>query len=240
MLCSGNHDLDERNAEGEKVDAGSRGRATSALLAMAKASRIGDTLFTVCPWWDGPIVKQRLVEQLATPQLQGRLPRWVWAHHAPPARPADELGRHQIFRRRRACAMDHAVPAVDRDLRPRAPVALHQGWLVVADRLGESWVFNTGLQPGRPPTYIVLDLDANKAFWLAGRRSAMDRPQRAAEAARHAHRCAAGLAHILGSDCSPSLARPSTGGRLIMLWSTSPTMARCVPCPAYCRLRSAR
>jgi hypothetical protein len=35
------------------------------------------------------------------------------------------------------------------------------------DRLGQSWVFNAGLQPGRPPTCIVLDLDADKAFWLA-------------------------------------------------------------------------
>jgi len=35
------------------------------------------------------------------------------------------------------------------------------------DRLGDTWVFNTGLQPGRPPTYIVLDFDAATAFWLA-------------------------------------------------------------------------
>jgi hypothetical protein len=28
-------------------------------------------------------------------------------------------------------------------------------------------VFNAGLQPGRPPPHIVLDLDAGKAFWLA-------------------------------------------------------------------------
>ena len=35
------------------------------------------------------------------------------------------------------------------------------------DRLGETWVFNTGLQPGRPPVYIVLDLDEATAFWLA-------------------------------------------------------------------------
>ena len=34
------------------------------------------------------------------------------------------------------------------------------------DRLGDTWVFNTGLQPGRPPVYIVLDLDEELAFWL--------------------------------------------------------------------------
>ena len=35
------------------------------------------------------------------------------------------------------------------------------------DRLGETWVFNTGLQPGRPPVHIVLDIDGGTAFWLA-------------------------------------------------------------------------
>jgi hypothetical protein len=35
------------------------------------------------------------------------------------------------------------------------------------DRLGATWVFNTGLQHGRPPVCIVLDLDEGAAFWLA-------------------------------------------------------------------------
>jgi hypothetical protein len=35
------------------------------------------------------------------------------------------------------------------------------------DRLGDTWVFNTGLQPGRPPVYIVLDIDDGRAFWLS-------------------------------------------------------------------------
>jgi hypothetical protein len=35
------------------------------------------------------------------------------------------------------------------------------------DRLGTTWIFNTGLQHGRPPVYIVIDLDENAAFWIA-------------------------------------------------------------------------
>jgi hypothetical protein len=35
------------------------------------------------------------------------------------------------------------------------------------DRLGDTWVFNAGLQPGRPPVYIVLDIDDGAAFWLS-------------------------------------------------------------------------
>jgi hypothetical protein len=35
------------------------------------------------------------------------------------------------------------------------------------DRLGDTWVFNTGLQPGRPPAYIVLDFEEARAYWLS-------------------------------------------------------------------------
>jgi hypothetical protein len=35
------------------------------------------------------------------------------------------------------------------------------------DRIGDTWVFNAGRQFGRPPTYIVLDLDDHTAFWLS-------------------------------------------------------------------------
>jgi hypothetical protein len=35
------------------------------------------------------------------------------------------------------------------------------------DRLGATWVFNSGLQPGRPPVHIVLDIDYETAFWLS-------------------------------------------------------------------------
>src|SRR3546814_17114214 len=31
------------------------------------------------------------------------------------------------------------------------------------DRLGTTWVFNTGLQHGRPPVHIVLDLDEGRS-----------------------------------------------------------------------------
>lgn len=59
--------------------------------------------------------------------------------------------------------------------------------------------------------------------------AAVDRSRCAAEAAGCLCRGAAGLAHILGSDCRSEPGETSTGGRLIMLWSTSLTMARYVP-----------
>src|ERR1700761_5608646 len=64
ILCSGNHDLDERNAEGEKI---SRWIGDVRELGIAwdgDSLTVGDTFFTVCPWWYGPLVRQRIDVQL--------------------------------------------------------------------------------------------------------------------------------------------------------------------------------
>src|SRR6185503_15446407 len=61
IVCSGNHDLDERSPEGEKI---SREIGELGITCDGGSLSIGDTLFTVCPWWDGPLVKQRIDDQL--------------------------------------------------------------------------------------------------------------------------------------------------------------------------------
>jgi Icc-related predicted phosphoesterase len=165
ILCSGNHDLDERNAQGEKI---SRWIAEVRELGVACDGdniTIGDTLFTVCPWWDGPLVKQRIAEQLRDAAVS-RPARWIWAHHAPPANSPTSWGGKRFFG-------DVELVQWITQYQPAMVISghVHQSPFIQDgswfDRLGESWVFNAGLQPGRPPTYIVLDLDAGKAFWLA-------------------------------------------------------------------------
>src|ERR1700754_458931 len=96
MLCSGNHDLDDRNVEGEKY---SRWIAEVRELGIAcdgDSLTIGDTLFSVCPWWDGPRVKQRLDDQLRAAAAK-QAPRWVWVHHAPPANSPTSWGGKRHF-----------------------------------------------------------------------------------------------------------------------------------------------
>src|SRR3981189_2660771 len=80
ILCSGNHDLDERSAEGEKISRGGGGVREVGIACDGDSLAIGDTLFTVCPWWDGPLVKQRIEDQLRE-AAAGRLKRWIWVHH---------------------------------------------------------------------------------------------------------------------------------------------------------------
>jgi hypothetical protein len=119
----------------------------------------------VCPWWDGPQVKQRLTEQLRA-AAAGRPQRWIWAHHAPPANSPTSWGGKRFF------GDVDLVQWIDQ-YKPSMVISghVHQSPFIPDgswfDRVGDSWVFNTGLQHGRPPTHIVLDLDAGRAFWLA-------------------------------------------------------------------------
>jgi hypothetical protein len=69
-------------------------------------------------------------------------------------------------------------------------------------------VFNAGLQPGRPPTHIVLGLDENKAFWLAAGEAQwidLDAPLKRPAAYIEA---APDWLTSLGRIADPSLARP--------------------------------
>ena len=165
ILCSGNHDLDERNAEGEKIS-----RWISEVRELGVACdgdnlTIGNTLFTVCPWWDGPLVQQSIADQLRDASLN-RSQRWIWAHHAPPADSPTSWGGKRFFGDVELVQwiMQYQPAMVISGHVHQSPFIKDGSWY---DRLGQTWVFNAGLQPGRPPTHIVLDLDEDKAFWLA-------------------------------------------------------------------------
>lgn len=165
ILCSGNHDLDERNTEGEKISRWISEVRETGVACDGDSFRLGDTLFTVCPWWDGPLVKQRIVEQLGHAAAD-RPQRWIWVHHAPPTESPTSWGGKRFFGDVELVQwiMQYQPSMVISGHVHQSPFIADGSWF---DRVGESWVFNTGLQPGRPPTCIVLDLDADKAFWLA-------------------------------------------------------------------------
>jgi Icc-related predicted phosphoesterase len=165
ILCSGNHDLDERDATGEKIsrwigDVGNLGIAHDG-----DSLTIGDTFFTVCPWWDGPRIKAQIGAQLEDAAAAHR-GRWIWIHHAPPANsPTSWAGaRFQgdielvqwIERYRPDIVLSGHVH--------QSPFTKDGSWF---DKVGDTWVFNAGHQFGSPPTFIALDLDAGTAFWLS-------------------------------------------------------------------------
>jgi Icc-related predicted phosphoesterase len=166
IFCSGNHDLDSRDPEGEKVARWIEEIRQIGVVADGDAVILDDTLYTVCPWWDGPKTRERLLTQLDTDaQRRGKL-KWVWAHHAPPRGSQTSWSGKQSF------GDDDLVSWIER-FAPDIVVCghIHQAPFVSdgswADRLGKTWVFNAGRQYGAPPAYIVIDTGAREALWIS-------------------------------------------------------------------------
>jgi Icc-related predicted phosphoesterase len=165
IFCSGNHDLDERSAEGEKIARWVGDIRELGIACDGDSLTIGDVHFTVCPWWDGPLVKGRIEAQLRDAAAE-RAQRWIWVHHAPPANSPTSWGGKRFFG-------DVELVQWIAQYQPSMVISghVHQSPFIPDgswfDRLGTTWIFNSGLQHGRPPVYIVLDLDEGTAFWLA-------------------------------------------------------------------------
>ena len=165
ILCSGNHDLDERDETGEKIsrwigDVGNLGIAHDG-----DSLTIGDTFFTICPWWDGPRVKEQIGRQLQEAAAAHR-GRWIWIHHAPAANSPTSWGGARYFGDAELVQWieSHKPDMVLSGHVHQSPFIKDGSWF---DRLGETWVFNVGQQFGRPPAHIILDLESNKAYWFS-------------------------------------------------------------------------
>lgn len=169
LVCSGNHDLNGANADGEKV---ARWMARVRGLGIATD---GDslctedgTLFTVCPWWDGPLARDAVGAQFAADAARPKT-RWIWVYHAPPdASPVSWAGQRNFG--------DAALSRWIEQYRPAMVLSghIHQSpfrdggsWV---DRIGDTWVFNSGRQIGPVPTHTIIDTGAGRAEWysLAG------------------------------------------------------------------------
>ena len=69
---------------GEQVAGWLRRHGRTTCTSTASRVDVGDTRFTVCPWWDGPVTRDEVAAQLAAAAVD-RPARWVWLYHAPPA-----------------------------------------------------------------------------------------------------------------------------------------------------------
>jgi Icc-related predicted phosphoesterase len=186
LICSGNHDLDAKSESGEKVAQWLSAAQHEGVLCDGESVEIEDTLFTVCPWWDGPIVKAAIAAQLASASST-RSRKWIWVHHAPPANSPVSWGGDRYFG-------DVELKDWIDQYRPdmvlsghvhQSPFLKQGSWV---DRIGPTWVFNAGQQFGAPPAHIVIDTAVEKAFWLsaAGNQvvklnSALERPVQRAQ-----------------------------------------------------------
>jgi Icc-related predicted phosphoesterase len=168
LVCSGNHDLDARNPQGEKVAGWLAGLRGGGFAVDGDTTRVGDTLFTVCPWWDGPHARAQVEALLDAAADDRRGARWVWVYHAPPEgllswtgkRHFGDLVLPQLIAR-------HAPDAVLCGHIHEAPFKSGGCWV---DRIGDTWLFNAGNQIGEVPAHVEIDLEQRIARWssLAG------------------------------------------------------------------------
>ncbi|MES3000732.1 MAG: metallophosphoesterase [Pseudomonadota bacterium] len=163
LVCSGNHDLNGRSMHGEKIADWLAGLRSAALAVDGDTVKIGDTLFTACPWWDGPHAREGIAALLEEAAKQ-RTGRWVWLHHAPPEGPLAWTGKRFFG--------DEALPAL---IARHAPTAVLCGHIHEApykkggswvDRIGDTWLFNAGNQIGDIPARIEIDFGENIARWI--------------------------------------------------------------------------
>jgi Icc-related predicted phosphoesterase len=181
VVCSGNHDLNARSAEGEKVAKWMSKVRRLGIPADGESLVIGDTRVTVCPWWDGPAAMGAVARQLAA-DAPKRASRWIWVYHAPPSgSPTSGNGtRHYGDDRLVGWIGDYAPDLVLCGHIHQSPFRDGGSWI---DRLGSTWVFNAGCQIGPVPACVTFDTEAREAVWssLAGSERARldaDRPTR--------------------------------------------------------------
>jgi Icc-related predicted phosphoesterase len=163
LVSSGNHDLDLRNAEGERVAAWISGKRFPDIAIDGQCLDLGDTAITVCPWWDGPVGRAGVAAQLARDAEQRRA-RWIWIYHAPPDQsPVSWSGKGDLG----DAELRGWIEAYQPDIVltghiHQSPFRSGGSW---ADRIGKTWVFNAGRQIGPIPTCIVIDLATDRASW---------------------------------------------------------------------------
>ena len=166
LVCSGNHDLDSQSDRGEKVARWIDDIRALDIAADGDSVIIDDTLFTICPWWEGPIVRRRLEMQLESDAARREGLRWVWIHHAPPVNSPTSWTGVKSFG-------DADVAAWIAKYNPdivfsghvhQSPFVNGGSWI---DRIGSTWIFNAGYEYGERPPHVLIDTQVGEAAWLS-------------------------------------------------------------------------
>jgi len=165
VAASGNHDLDDRDANGEKSARWLRRVRSSGVHVDGDSLMLGSTLVTICPWWEGSAGRQELEDRLVTDSARDH-ECWVWVYHAPPTgSPLSWDGRREYGDEVLAEWIGRFEPDfVLAGHIHQAPFANGGGW---SDRIGRTWVFNPGREPGPVPAHIVVDLQSGRASWFS-------------------------------------------------------------------------
>jgi Icc-related predicted phosphoesterase len=164
-VSSGNHDLTGPDAEGEQSALWLADARAAGIPTDGDSLVVDDMLVTICPWWDGPVGRGAVADQLAADALR-RPRRWVWVYHWPP------LGSPTCWTGQRdygdadlvTWIGEHGPDVVLTGHVHQSPFKPDGSWV---DRIGETWVFNAGHQIGPVPAFIEIDVTEDRARWVS-------------------------------------------------------------------------
>jgi Icc-related predicted phosphoesterase len=165
IVSSGNHDTDQHNEHGEAVAQWIREAKAPQLFVDGDGVDCNDTLITVCPWWDGPVTRAEVAQQLARDAARAKQ-KWLWIHHAPPDQSA-------VSWTGKVYGGDPYLVDWIKQFQPdlvlsghihNAPFYAEGSWV---DQLGKTWVFNPGKQPGAQHTFLSIDLEQMRVDWVS-------------------------------------------------------------------------
>lgn len=162
IVSSGNHDGDHRDATGESRARWIGGMKGEGLHVDGDSIDVAGMRITVCPWWDGPVSRAEVEQQLVAAAPPPGIP-WVWVYHAPPEGPLSWTGKE--------FAGDATLTGWIARFAPRIVLSGHihnapfypQGSWV--HRFGPTWAFNPGRQIGGIPAVLEFDIERQEVTW---------------------------------------------------------------------------
>jgi Icc-related predicted phosphoesterase len=83
VVCSGNHDGDAVSEANESFAEWLREARDERLYVDGDSFDVGETRVTVCPWWNGEVMRREVEAQLVDEATRVR-GKWIWVYHAPP------------------------------------------------------------------------------------------------------------------------------------------------------------
>lgn len=165
LVSSGNHDGDVKNERDEFIAQWLQRARREHLYVDGDSVAIADDLFSVCPWWDGPVTREAMQTFIDADRLKPHK-RWFWLHHAPPDQSLVSWTGKKHFgdEHLNELITTHHPHFIFSGHVHNSPFREHGSWI---DKIGETWVFNPGYEMSSLPPYIVLDLEKMQAKWVS-------------------------------------------------------------------------
>ena len=165
IVSSGNHDLDVRDHTGEKVASWMRRVRQLGIPCDGDTATFGGTVVTICPWWDGDVSRAAVRAQIERDAARPK-DAWIWVYHSPPDGSPTSWGgqRHYGDAELSGLIAEHRPDIVFSGHIHEAPFKRGGSWF---DRIGPTWVFNSGQQIGPTPAHVVVNTETREAAWFS-------------------------------------------------------------------------